>query len=157
MKTILATAAAIGLAITATPVMADNHSSGDDIMLNAQQKTMMETWPANRQETYMGWPKEAQAYYWTLSEDQKQGWWMLDDPQRLQILGMTPADQAMAWRSIATQIGTAPAAPATSARTTSTNSDVRFVSNAVVQNAPAPHNGEYPVCNDGRTDNCVNP
>ena len=36
------------------------------------------------------------------------------------------------------------------------NSNMRFVSNAVVQNIPAPHQGEYPVCESDADDNCIN-
>lgn len=39
----------------------------------------------------------------------------------------------------------------------SMNSNMQFVSQPMIQRAPAPLVGEYPLCNNGRTDNCMNP
>ena len=156
MKTIFAITAAAGLALTSMPAMADSHMDSSDIMLNAQQKSMMASWPADRQQTYMAWPQEAQAYYWTLSAEQKEGWWMLDNPQRVRIVGMNPADRAAVWRNIASQMSTA-SAPARTMPTAMNSTNVRYVSNSMVQDIPPPLNGEYPPCTNSRMDNCMNP
>jgi hypothetical protein len=159
MKTLLtATAAAAALALSG-PAMADDHM----VELTTAQQTMYDGWPEERRMTYDGWPMEAQSYYWTLTPEQTEAWWMLTDEQRVRVVGMTDAQQTAAWQSIISQInGTATAPAATQAQTNAsstatTSGDVRFVSNEMVQNAPAPHNGEYPVCTANMQDNCMNP
>ncbi|WBY17078.1 hypothetical protein PF049_02635 [Erythrobacteraceae bacterium WH01K] len=157
MKQILATAVALGLGMVAMPAAADHHMSGSDIMLNADQKSMMESWPADRKATYSAWPAEAQAYYWTLSPEQQQGWWMLDNPQRVSIVGMNAQDQATTWRTISQQVLNRAGPTASSATSSMSNGNIRFVSEPMIQRIPAPHNGAYPLCTNGRTDNCINP
>ncbi|WP_181950864.1 hypothetical protein [Aurantiacibacter spongiae] len=167
MKTFLAATAAVGLALTAAPGIAQ------DMEMTTQQQTMYDGWSAEQQSTYDAWPMNAKTYYWTLDAGQQEIWWNnLNNEQRVRIVGMTPAQQTQTWASINSQLngnsamannsghmsnnsGMSGNTTATSRSTTSGN--VRFVSNEVVQNAPAPHNGEYPVCSSSRQDNCMNP
>lgn len=160
MKSILAATAALGLALTAAPAMADDHMDGHMMEMSAQQQGMYDTWPADRRAMYDGWPHDAQMYFWTLEPMQMDGWWMLNNDQRLRIVAMNPQQRMAAWQSINAQMGGSSSANTAMARTSASanmNSNVRFVSNEMVQSAPAAHNGEYPLCTDGRTDNCMNP
>ena len=167
MRTLKIMAGAMLLAGVATPAIADDH---DDMMeLSAQQQSMYDGWSAEQQTTYDAWPMEAQTYYWTLDDMQKEVWWnALNDDQRVRIVGMNDQQRMAAWNSIRSQMGGAVSATTSSSATagntgmatrssSSMNSNIRFVENAMVQNIPAPHNGEYPPCTDGRTDNCINP
>ena len=107
-----------------------------------------------------------------MSAEQQQGWWALTDAQRVQVYEMTPAQRTAAWAQISAQLsGAAPAASAsagtaagataapgmgsTSASTAATG-NMRFVESETVQSAPAPKT-EYPICEDGVTDGCINP
>lgn len=167
MRTLKIMAGAMLLAGVATPAIADNH---DDMMeLSAQQQSMYDGWSAEQQTSYDAWPMEAQTYYWTLDDMRKDIWWnALNDAQRVRIVGMNDQQRMAAWQSIRSQMaGSTNATTPNSATTGNTgmatrssssmNSNIRFVENAMVQNIPAPHNGEYPPCKDGRTDNCINP
>ena len=177
MRTLKIMAGAMLLAGVATPAIADDH---DDMMeLSAQQQSMYDGWSAEQQTSYDAWPMEAQTYYWTLDDMQKDIWWnALNDAQRVRIVGMNDQQRMAAWQSIRSQMAgstnattpnsTTANTGATNTATTgntgmetrsssSKNSNIRFVENAMVQNIPAPHNGEYPPCKDGRTDNCINP
>lgn len=167
MRTLKIMAGAMLLAGVATPAIADDH---DDMMeLSAQQQSMYDGWSAEQQTSYDGWPMEAQTYYWTLDDMQKDIWWnALNDDQRVRIVGMNDQQRMAAWQSIRSQMAGSTNATTPNSTTTgktgmatrsssSMNSNIRFVENAMVQNIPAPHNGEYPPCKDGRTDNCINP
>lgn len=167
MKTLLAAGAAIGLALSAAPAPAVAQTTG--MQMSAQQKTMYDGWPAERKAAYDAWPMEAKTYFWTLNDQQKRGWWVLNDEQRVRIVGMTPQQRTAAWTSIMNQMsGSAPATAAagtqgnmaatTSARTgPAASGNMRFVSNAVVQNVATDQvQGEPPVCERGQTDNCIN-
>ena len=163
MKALLAATAAIGLALTASPALADHHMSGE-MKMTAEQTAMYDGWSEANRTTYDAWPAEAQTYYWTLDSGQQDIWWnALNNDQRVRIVGMDPQQRMAAWTSISNQMnGNANAAASnasTTARANSTamNGNVRFQSNAMVQNVPAAHNGEYPPCRGDMQDNCINP
>ncbi len=146
---------AAALAFTAAPAVAQNDMAGQSYEWTDTQKSMYDRWPADRRTAYDAWPPEVQEYYWTLQPTQAEGWWMLNDNQRLRIYEMTPQQQATAWTQIATQMN---AAPAASSRSTA-GANMRFVSNAVVQNTPGdqgPPTGEVPICSANEQDNCIN-
>ena len=169
MKTFLAATAAATLALTAAPAMADDHMGDDMVELTTAQQTMYDGWPEDRRMAYDGWPMEAQSYYWTLTPAQTEAWWVLTDEQRVRVVGMNEMQREQAWTSIIAQVNGAPAPSAATPTSTSPNStsttansmattrgNIRFVSNERVQSAPAPHQGEYPVCSANQQDNCMN-
>lgn len=151
-------AGAAALAFTATPALADHHMEGETMMeLSADQRATYDGWPAERRSAYDAWPAEVQTYYWTLTPAQTKGWWVLTDEQRVKIYGMTPEARTAAWTSIAAQMGGTSATATTTAAATTSGTSPRFVSNTMVQTAPAAHSGEYPPCKGDMQDNCVNP
>ena len=87
--------------------------------LNADQKSMYDSWPAEQRTSYDSWPADYRSYYWTLTPSQQSGWWRLDDTQRKTMYDMAPADRTTAWSSIEAQMAGAPA-PSTSAMSSST-------------------------------------
>lgn len=115
----------------------------------------------DQQAMYFGWNDALRDYYWTLDENQRDAWWYLNEDQRITIYQIqAPEQRAAAWDSVLTQVaemeqGNATASQQATART-SASSDLRFVSNEMVQDAPAPHQGEYPVCESDADDNCIN-
>ncbi len=150
-KLILAGAAALSL--IAVPGTAQETDAGAYDMNTTQQQMFM-NWPDDMRIAYTRWPAELQAYYWTLTPQQQDGWWVLTDDQRNRIFVATPELRAQAWTAIAAQMA-ASTQPRTT--TTTTSGNIRFVSNAVVQQIPPPHQGEYPVCTSDADDNCMNP
>ncbi len=134
--------------------------------MTATQQSQYESWPAERQTEFMGWPAEYQTYYWTLTPTQQDAYWMLSVDQRSKIAAMTPMQQQQTWTAIEAQLasqstgstgmsGSTGTAASTSGMQSGANMTMR--DNAMVQQIPAPHQGEYPLCTDGRTDNCINP
>lgn len=158
MKSLLAAGAALGIALTAAPAMADDHM----YEWTAAQKTMYDGWPEDRRTMYDGWPMEAQEYYWTLNADQQRGWWVLNDEQRVRIVGMTPEQRTAAWTSIMNQMsGSTTAATARTAASTASTSSPRFVSKEVTQTTPANYRStanasDLPVCSANQQDGCIN-
>ena len=170
-KMILVGAAALTLAVPA--VAQDTAATAEaEFSMNATQQTSYDGWPADRQAAYDAWPGGVQEYYWTLSAEQQQGWWALTDAQRVQVYEMTPAQRTAAWAQISAQLsGAAPAASASAgtaagataapgmgsaSASTAAMGNMRFVESETVQSAPAPKT-EYPICEDGVTDGCINP
>ena len=150
----------------------------------ANQRAMFDTWENDRKMDYMRLDAPVQSYYWTLQPDQQEAWWLLDDQQRTRLYSMAPEQRTAAWTSVVNQVnqmknGQQPMArsgnmPSGSTATGSGNmasgsgmmagtsgmagaGNINFISNPVMQNIPAPHQGEYPLCNAGRQDNCINP
>lgn len=161
-STLIATAAALALAMPATVAFAQDETvvstdaSGDVFVMTDTQQMAHDGWPAERQADYDGWPDNYKVYYWTLTPVQQEGWWVLTPDQRGKVLVMTPEQQAAAWTSITAQMNGAPppaasgtAAAATTAAATASTAAPRFVSNEVVQSTPAdtnPPSGDLPVC-----------
>ena len=163
MKALFAATAAIGLALTTTPALADHHMNGE-MKMTAEQMEMYNGWTEGNRAMYDGWPDDAQTYYWTLDGEQQDIWWNnLNDEQRVRIVGMNAQQRTAAWTSINNQMnGNANAAASNASTTARANSpamsgNVRFQSNAMIQNIPAAHNGEYPPCRGDMQDNCINP
>lgn len=171
-STLIATAAALALAMPATVAFAQDETvvatdaSGDVFVMTDTQQMAHDGWPAERQADYDGWPDNYKVYYWTLTPVQQEGWWVLTPDQRGKVLVMTPEQQAAAWTSITAQMNGAPppaasgtAAAATTAAATASTAAPRFVSNEVVQSTPAdtnPPSGDLPVCSKNQQDNCIN-
>ncbi len=86
---------------------------------------------------------------------------MLTIEQRSQIAAMTPMQQQQAWTAIEAQLASRSASTTAGTtgmnRTMPSNTNMVMRSNPVVQDIPPPHQGEYPLCTDGRTNNCINP
>lgn len=155
-------AGAAALAIAATPALADDHMDGTE--LTVTQQAMYDAWTAEQQTTYDAWPVEAQTYYWTLDEMQQDVWWNnLNDEQRVRIVAMTIPQRTAAWTSISNQLNAANNAASSNASATArstpsaTSGSINYRGNAMVQDIPAPHQGEYPVCKGDLDDNCINP
>lgn len=151
-------AGAAALALTAAPAIADDHMEADAYMWTDAQEAMYDGWPADRQTAYDAWPANVQEYYWTLTPAQTNGWWVLNDEQRVRIYEMTPEQRSTAWTQIAAQMnGSSATATTSTASSTAVSGNMRFVSNAVVQNiAMDQAQGEVPICDNGETDNCMN-
>ncbi len=164
-KTLLA--AATALSMISVPAMADHHESGE---MTADQQMMydelspadraeFDTYTADQQTMYFGWNDALRGYYWSLNDEQQDAWWYLNDEQRATIFQIqAPEQRAAAWNSVIAQVSELEDGNATTqqAAATTSTTDMRFVSNAVVQDAPAPHQGEYPVCESDADDNCIN-
>lgn len=162
-RLILAGAAALAFAV---PAAAQDAGMSHSMEMSAQQKSMYDSWPADRQTSYDGWPHDYQMYFWTLTPSQMTGWWALTDEQRGRVYAMTPEQRVAAWTAIERQMAGMPAgnasataSAATTAAATASTSDPRFVSNAVVQTTPAdpgPPTGDLPICSPNQQDNCIN-
>ncbi|QNE04529.1 hypothetical protein [Croceicoccus marinus] len=155
MRRLLITGAALMLG--AAPVAI--HAQDMAPQMTAMQQSQYDSWPAERQAEFMGWPTEYQTYYWTLTPTQQEAYWMLSVDQRSQIATMTPMQQQQTWTAIEAQLSSQPpmAATGTPGTMPSANANMVMRSNPVVQNIPPAHQGEYPLCTDGRTNNCINP
>jgi hypothetical protein len=167
-KTFLA--AATALSMIAVPALADNHESDPMTAeqqviydaLSAADQAEFDSYTVDQRTAYFGWNAPLRDYYWTLNADQQDAWWYLNDDQRTQIFQIPAEQRTAAWNSVVAQVaemenGTTPAnQQAAASDNMSDDADVRFVSNEVVQNAPAPHQGEYPVCESDADDNCIN-
>lgn len=155
---ILASAAVLAFSVPAaaqdTDVAVD--AEGNVYVLTDDQRVMYDAWPPENRVMYDAWPNDVKVYYWTLTPDQAEGWWVLNDEQRMRIYRMTPAQRAAAWTSIAAQMNGS-AAATTPVASASTN--MRFVSNAMVQPIPGdspPVTGDLPVCKPNQQDGCIN-
>lgn len=155
MKKFMMTSVAAAAAMALSPgAMAQDMDT--DAEMTSQQQAMYEGWSAQERATYDAWPVEVQTYYWTLDPMQAEAWWQLSDPQRIAIFRMAPAQRAATWQSIARQMNQSNASSQSANARSSAN--MQYRSNAVVQDVPAnPVAGEYPLCNQGRTDRCMNP
>lgn len=132
-----------------------------DHAMTPEQQTMYDSWPADRQSDYDTWPSEYQVYYWGLEPDYQTGYWALTPDQRTRVYEMTADQQAAAWTSIMQQLNGSPATavqatPSGGTASAGAAGDTTFVSNEMVQAAPAPRQGEYPVCKGEQQDNCIN-
>ena len=162
---LIATVLAAGM--TVGPVMSAAIAQGmgtmtqpaDAFAMNQQQQQMYMNWPDDKRITYQNWDVQAQEYYWSLDAEAQNIWWQMNDSQRAQLLNLTPEQKTMAWSAIRGQM----AGTNTDTRTMAPPSPplansgpaIRFVSNAVVQDIPPPHNGPYPVCESDEDNNCV--
>lgn len=169
-KTILAAATALSLA--AMPVVAQDAANRDPgaqavyEALSPEQQAMFDRLTPDRQVMYFGWTDALRDYYWTLGQQRQDAWWYLSDEQRIALFRIQDSQQREEmWSSIVEQVAAldqpdtsrdVPTPASGSSATTTEGTEVTFVSNSVVQDAPPPHQGEYPVCTDGRTDNCIN-
>ena len=154
-KFVLAGFAALSLA--AVPSTAQDTELGAYDMSTAQQQMFM-NWPDDKRIAYTRWSPELQTYYWSLTPQQQTGWWVLTDDQRNRIYVAAPQQRAQAWAAIAAQMpGASANQTPTQAAANTMSGGIRWASNPVVQQIPAPHQGEYPVCKSDADDNCMNP
>lgn len=167
-KTLLA--AATALSMISVPAMAQVHDVDDkrdmteaeQMMydeLDAADQAEFDSYTADQQTMYFGWNDALRGYYWSLNDQQQDAWWYLNDEQRATIFQIqAPEQRSAAWNSVLSQVAELENGNSvTQTATASTNTaNMRFVSNAVVQDAPAPHQGEYPVCESDADDNCIN-
>lgn len=146
-------AGAAALAFAAVPTVAQDVDGPVYDMTDAQEQMFM-TWEDEKRIAYERWPAAVQAYYWTLRPVEVDAWWILTDDQRIRIYEMTPQQRTAAWAQIAAQMNNA-ATVRTPAAAAATN--IRFVSNAHVQNIPMDQaSGDIPICSDEMFDNCIN-
>ena len=165
-KLILAGAAALAFAIPAVAQDMAVTSDGNVYVMTDVQQSAYDAWPPERQTDYTAWPDTYKTYYWTLSPSQQTGWWALTPDQRTRVYAMTPEQRTAAWASIEKQMMGTPSANAsataqvaTTAAVSAGPSNMRFVSNEVVQSTPAAvaAGGEYPPCKGDMQDHCINP
>lgn len=113
-----------------------------------------------QQQLYFGWDAALRDYYWSLDTDQRDAWWYLNDEQRITLYQIeAPEQREAAWDSVVAQVAEMEAREAASqqaANTTTGSGEMEWASNAVVQEIPAPHQGEYPVCESDADDSCIN-
>jgi len=164
-------AAATALSMAAVPAMAqqqttaspDNapafHSAAHEDTLremDAETRVYFDQLDEDQQAMYVGWDAPLQDYYWTLDDNQRDAWWYLNDEQRATIYQIqAPEQRTAAWNSVLSQVAEMEQGTDTTPAPNNTG-DLRFVSNEMVQSAPAPHQGEYPVCESDADDNCIN-
>lgn len=168
-KAILAAATALSMAAVpaAAQVNDGDMTPEQQVMyddLTDDQRTVFDTYTPDQQTMYFGWNDALRGYYWSLEEEQQDAWWYLNDDQRVTLFQIqAPEQREAAWNSVIAQVNQLEArSPNGQARTTRTaastsNGNIRFVSTGIVQNIPAPHQGEYPVCESDADDNCMNP
>lgn len=143
----------------------------------AEQRPVFDSWDSDNQVLYFGWTDALRGYYWSLDEEQQNAWWYLTPEQQASLFQIQDeAARDMAWTSVTEQVAaldgpknneqfdargsTTGATHQQSRADVSERSqarDVTYVSNAMVQDAPAPRQGEYPVCMEANSsDNCIN-
>lgn len=123
--------------------------------LEPEFRTLFDAWEPDRQVMYFGWTDALRGYYHTLDPRQQEAWWYLSPEQRIDMFQMQGEQRELAWNDVLSQVAAAEAGtPA--ATTAAASGQTSFVSNSVVQQAPAPHSGEYPVCTSDADDNCIN-
>lgn len=128
--------------------------------LDAQQRAMFDTYTPEQRTMYFGWKDALRGYYWSLDADQQNARWYLDDSQRATLFQIqAPEQRTAAWNSVIAQVeqmeaqGTNQQASTDNANATG---EMEWASNAVIQDIPAPHQGEYPVCESDADDSCIN-
>ena len=171
MKTLLASAAALGLMATAAPSLAqttmdrtDTRTGMQDRMMTPEDRAMYDRLPADRRMSYDRFDQPTRDYYRTLPADRADAFFTLNDQQRTQLMALTPEQRDRAWTAMMQNrnsmaqgnMNQGTMAQGNMNQGTMAAGNVRFVSNAVVQQAPAPHRGEYPICESDRQDNCMN-
>lgn len=171
-KAILAAATALSMAAVPAVAQVNNVDDKRDMTeaeqvmydeLDADQRAMFDTYTPDQQTMYFGWNDALRGYYWSLDEERQDAWWYLNDEQRATLYQIqAPEQREAAWASVISQVNdmenrsTTQQAATTQSNNASANSRMEFSSNAVVQDIPAPHQGEYPVCESDRDDNCIN-
>ena len=169
-KAILAAATALSMAAIPATAQVNNVDDKRDMTeaqqmmydeLNADQRTIFDTYTPDQQTMYYGWNDALRGYYWSLDQDEQNAWWYLDDQQRVTLFQIqAPEQREAAWSSVLTQVEQmeAGASPeqAASETTATSSGNMEWASNEVTQNVPAPHQGEYPICESDADDNCIN-
>ncbi|WP_170004611.1 hypothetical protein [Pseudopontixanthobacter vadosimaris] len=165
---ILAGAAALAMGVMPAAASAQTSAtmSADAFPMNQMQQQTYMDWADENRTDYQRWDRSTQEYFWSLTPQQREGWWALNAEQRSRVLAMTPQQRTQAWASIEAQMNGATPPMANNMATNragmntsamNSNARINYVSNATVQNIPAPHQGEYPICSNNRSDNCMNP
>lgn len=95
------------LAFLAMPAMALN---ADEPGMATDQKSVISSWPPDKQAEYQLWPADTKAYYWTLAPDRQKLFWGLTDADKVTLSGMTQAERIQAWERIEAR-GPAPRQP----------------------------------------------
>lgn len=167
-KTLIATAAALGMAAIPNVANAQQREAPDNAPafysaahedqlreMEPEYRIHFDTLDAERQAMYFGWDAALRDYYWTLTPDQREAWWYLNDQQRITLFQMEgDANRAAAWSAVVAQVD---ALQADQAAYADSHAGMTFVSNAVVQDIATPaHSGEYPVCTSDHDDHCIN-
>ncbi len=172
-KAILAAATALSMAAIPAAAQVNNVDDKRDMTeaqqtmydeLDADQRTMFDSYTPDQQTMYYGWNDALRGYYWSLDQDEQNAWWYLNDQQRVTLFQIqAPEQREAAWTSIIAQVDEMEGDSASTSQqaysntsNTSSDGEMRWASNAVVQNIPAPHQGEYPVCESDADDNCIN-
>ena len=154
----LMSAAAAGLAMLATPAIADDHNDGMGEMTEAQM-TAYNAMSADRRAAYDALPMEGKTYFWTLNSTEQMDFLRISNDDRMRLMAMQPnmrRDAMAQMRSGASNSMANNGMQNTNTRANMGNGQIRFVSNARVQSAPAPRQGEYPICQSDAQDNCIN-
>lgn len=150
-NSILAGLAVLSLSAAPSVLMAQDDMMADHMAMmemSAEQSTMYDAWPTDRQAMYDAWPSDLQTYFWTLTPTQQTGWWALNDDQRTRLYAMEPEMRKHAWMSIEKQL-TAPPAMAKSTMPA-------MASNAASTAAPMAKK-DYPICSKTIQDSCIQP
>ena len=72
--------------------------------LAAEQDTMMQSWPADRQASFKAWPTETQSYFWSLNQQRQEMFWALSDSDKVTLSQMPEAQRESTWAQIESQI-----------------------------------------------------
>lgn len=164
-------AAATALSMVAIPAAAQvNHVEDKRDMTEAEQtiydsldtdqRAAFDTYTPDQRVMYFGWNDALRGYYWSLDQEEQNAWWYLDDAQRATLFQIqSPEQREAAWDSVIAQVEDLEMQTAeadTAAYDDGESAAIQYVSNAIVQSAPAPMTGEYPVCASDADDSCIN-
>ena len=149
------------------------------------RRTMYDAWPNDYKVYYWTLTPDQQTGWWVLNDEQRGRVFAMTPEQRASAwasiaaqmsAAATPAGTASmttttstttnattgVTRTVTAESVTAPSGATTTTAVAATaapvtSGDMRFVSNAVVQNIPMDQaTGDVPVCKEGQTDNCIN-
>lgn len=120
------------------------------IELTEAQQAEYAGWSSAQKDAFATWPTSYQTYFWNLTSVQQDAYWTLPIERRAQIVALSPDEQAQAWSEIEAKY-------VADSKAGTVEPVIFMRSSEMSQAAPAPQAGEYPICEEGVTDGCINP
>lgn len=175
-KTLIATAAAIGMAAIPAAAQAQQREAPDNAPafysaahedelreeMQPEYRVHFESLDRDRQALYFGWDAALRDYYWSLNDDQREAWWYLNENQRINMFQIQDEQKRMdSWNAIVAKIEAEDlnGQMLASAGTPGMDKDMTFVSSPMVQQvafSEARSEGDYPICTSDYDDQCMN-
>lgn len=97
-----------GTTMPQSPPMAQTMPERQKSTPDAEQKSMMKSWPADKQAAFKQWPAETQSYFWSLPPQRQNMFWALTDADKVKLSTMPEQQRETVWAQIEAQL--APAA-----------------------------------------------